>query len=481
LTDLVQALDVLAAEVGEKNDHGVFRLPVDRVFTMRGFGTVVTGTLVSGSISVGDDVEILPSRLKAKIRSIQVHNQTVDTAEAGQRTAINLQGVEKAAVERGEVMARPGTVEPSRRLDVALDYLASNGKVLKNRSLVRFHVGTKESIGRIILLDREEARPGERVYGQIIFEEPTVVMTGDHFVIRSYSPITTTGGGVILDMLPRKHKRMQAAVSEECRLLEEGTDEERVAVITERSGYEGVSLIRLVMRTGLGENRLRKIIEAMLSIRKAILLDSEALQIVSASVYASLQQQALQEVRTYHEKNPLREGMQKEELRMTIGDFINAKLFNKALKELEKQEKLTLERETVRLPDHRVHLQGELETMKEKILTLYLQAGLSPPTVKELYEQFPDRSKQVDSVRAILLREAVLVKINEDLIYHRTNLDKLQEEYRGLLVRDGKATPVTFKDMTSLTRKFIIPLMEYFDQIKMTVRSGDHRILREKR
>jgi selenocysteine-specific elongation factor len=342
-------------------------------------------------------------------------------------------------------------------------------------------VGTKESIGRIILLDREEARPGERVYGQIIFEEPTVVTTGDHFVIRSYSPITTTGGGVILDMLPRKHKRMQAAVSEECRLLEDGTEEERAAAITERSGYEGISLVRLVMRTGLGENRLRKIIEAMLSARKAILLDSDTLQIVSAPVYASLQKQALHEVRAYHEKNPLREGMQKEELRMTIGDFINAKLFNKVLKELEKQERLALERETVRLPDHRVHLQGELEAMKEKILALYLQAGLSPPTVKELYGQFPDRSKQVDSVRAILLREAVLVKINEDLIYHRTNLDKLQEDYRGLLLREGKATPVTFKDLTNLTRKFIIPLMEYFDQIKMTVRSGDHRILREKR
>ena len=196
---------------------------------------------------------------------------------------------------------------------------------------------------------------------------------------------------------------------------------------------------------------------------------------------AALQEQALQEVRVYHEKNPLREGMQKEELRMTIGDFINAKLFNKALKDLEKQDKMALERETVRLPGHRVHLQGELEAMKEKILTLYLQAGLSPPTVKEIYEQFPDRSKQVDSVRAILLREAILVKINEDLLYHRTILDKLQEDYRSLLVREGKATPVTFKEMTSLTRKFIIPLMEYFDQIKLTVRSGDHRILREKR
>jgi selenocysteine-specific elongation factor len=274
---------------------------------------------------------------------------------------------------------------------------------------------------------------------------------------------------------------MQAGVGEDCRLLEAGTEEDRVAVITERSGYEGISLVRLVMRTGLGENRLRKIVEAMLSARKAILLDSETLQIVSASVYLALQKQTLHEVRAYHEKNPLREGMQKEELRMTIGDFINAKLFNKVLKELEKQEKLSLERETVRLPDHRVQLQGELEEMKEKILSIYLEAGLSPPTTKELYGLFPDRSKQIDSVRAVLLREAVLVKINEDLTYHRTNLDKLQEEYRDLLLRDGKATPVTFKDLTNLTRKFIIPLMEYFDQIKMTVRSGDHRILREKR
>ncbi|HRU87594.1 MAG TPA: selenocysteine-specific translation elongation factor [Syntrophales bacterium] len=481
LPELVAALESLAAEVEEKRDHGIFRLPVDRVFSMKGFGTVVTGTLISGSIGVGDDIEILPTGVSARIRTIQVHNQTVERAAAGQRTAINLQGVERAAVERGEVMIRPGTVEVSRRLDVLLDYLESNEKVLKNRSLVRFHVGTRESLGRVILLDREEALPGERVYGQIIFEAPVVVMAGDHFVIRSYSPITTTGGGIILDPLPRKHKRKQPAVTEEFRRLAAGTGEERVAVITARSGYEGVNISRLVMRTGLPEGRLRKIVEAMLSARQAVLLDSETLQLVDGAVYASLQEQLRLELLAYHGKNPLREGMQKEELRMTVGAFIPGKLFNKALKDLERQGRAVLERETVRLAEHRVRLEEDLETLKEQILAAYLSAGLAPPTVKELYGLFPDRGKQVDSVRNILLREGKLVKVNEDLLYHREVLDGFQEQYREMLLRDGRVTPVTFKELTNLSRKFIIPLMEYFDAVKMTVRSGDHRILREKR
>ncbi len=481
LPELVAALDTLAAEVEDKGNHGVFRLPVDRVFTMKGFGTVVTGTIVSGGIAVGEEIEILPSGLRARIRTIQVHNEGVETAVAGQRTAINLQGVERAAVERGEVMMRPGTGEPSRRLDVVLQYLESNGKGLKNRSLVRFHVGTRESIGRIILLDREEARPGDRVYGQIIFAEPVAVMTADNFVVRSYSPITTIGGGTVLDSLPRKHKRLQAAVMEECRLLDKGTEEERAAVITTRAGYEGIGLTRLVMRTGLGESRLKKIIEAMLAARQSVLLDSESLQIVAAAVYSSLQQQTLEELQGYHGRNPLREGVQKEELRMMIGAFIPNRLFNKALKDLEKAGKLVLEKEAIRLPEHRVHLQDDLGRLRERLLAIYLQAGLAPPTVKEVFTQCGEKVKDVENVLAVLLREHSLVKISEDLYYHRQVLDRLQEDYRQMLQRDGKATPASFKELTNLSRKFIIPLMEYFDVVKLTVRAGDHRILREKR
>ncbi len=332
-----------------------------------------------------------------------------------------------------------------------------------------------------ILLDLEEARPGDMTYGQIIFEEPVVVMTADHFVVRSYSPITTIGGGRVLDSLPRKHKRMQAAVMEECRLLDQGSDEERVGVITARAGYEGIGLARLIMQTGLGENRLRKIIEAMLSSRRAVLLEPDSLQIVAAEVYAALQQQTLAELRGYHERNPLREGVQKEELRMTIGSFLPVRLFNKALKDLEKAGKLVLEKEALRLPEHRVHLQEELGMIRERLLNLYLQAGLAPPTVKEALGQFPSRQRDTEAVLAILLRENSLVKINEDLYYHHEVLDRFQEDYRRLLLRDGKATPASFKELTGLSRKFIIPLMEYFDFVKLTVRSGDHRILRERR
>jgi len=481
LPELVAALDTLAAAVEDKGNHGVFRLPVDRVFTMKGFGTVVTGTIVSGAVAVGDEIEILPSGLRARIRTIQVHNEGVETAAAGQRAAINLQGVERAAVERGEVLMRPGTIAPSRRLDVVLRYLESNGKGLKNRSMVRFHVGTKESIGRIILLDREEALPGDRVYGQIIFADPVAVMTADHFVVRSYSPVTTIGGGAVLDSQPRKHKRMQAAVREECRLLDQGTEEERVAVIAARAGYEGIGLARLVMRTGLGAGRLKKIIEAMLAARQAVLLEPDSLQIVAAAVYSSLQQQTLEELRGYHGRNPLREGVQKEELRMMIGAFIPGRLFNKALKDLEKSGKLVLEKEAIRLPEHRVHLQEDLGKIRARLLAIYLEAGLAPPTVKEVFGLCGEKVKDVENVLAVLLRENSLVKISEDLYYHRAVLDRLQEDYRQMLQRDGQATPASFKELTNLTRKFIIPLMEYFDVVKLTVRAGDHRILREKR
>ncbi|MDI9571186.1 MAG: selenocysteine-specific translation elongation factor [Pseudomonadota bacterium] len=481
LPELTAALDAITATVEEKDDHGVFRLPVDRVFSMRGFGTVVTGTLISGAVGVGEEIELLPSGLQARIRTIQVHNQGVDRAEAGQRTAINLQGVERAAVERGEVMVRPGTMTVSRRLDVRLNYLESNEKTLKNRSLIRFHAGAREDIGRIVLLDRDEALPGDEIDGQVIFTAPVAVMAGDRFVVRGYSPIATSGGGIILDPLPRKHKRMQAAVAEEFRLLAAGTDERRVAVIVARAGFEGVNIARLVMRTGLAEGRLRRIIDAMLSARQVILLDSETLLVVSAAAYAALQDELLRKLGGYHEKNPLREGMQKEELRMNVGAFIQAKLFNKALKDLEKGGKAVLERETVRLPGHRVRLEEDLETLKERVLELYLQAGLAPPTIREVYGRFPDRGKEVDSVRTILLREAKLVKVSEDLLYHRDVLDRLQGDYREMLLRDGQATPVTFKELTNLSRKFIIPLMEYFDATKLTVRSGDCRLLRERR
>ncbi len=480
LPEFMNTLDRIVSGVHEKADAGIFRLPVDRVFTMKGFGTVVTGTLVSGHVKVGEEVEILPSGVKAKVRGLQIHNASEESAQAGQRTAINLQGIEKTAVMRGEILTRPGALQPTRRLDARLEYLKTNGKILKNRQLVRFHTGTNEIIARITILGQDIVEPGQTVHVQLFLEKPTVVLARDHFVIRSYSPVTTIGGGVILDPLVRKHRKNDPALPNDLALLYQGTDEERTDVILSRAGINGVRLPELVMRTGIAQNPLRRILETMYSRRQAILIDPEEQRVMSASLYGKLQEMMVREVQAYHEKNPLKEGMQKEELRSTVGGFIVPKLFNAALRDLEKAGRLLVDREHVRLPEHRVNLHGELDELRGFLVALYREAGLMPPTMREVLERYAGRAKQVGSVLEVMLKEAVLIKINEDLYYHKDVLDKLREDYRNLLIRDGKASPVTFKELTGLTRKFIIPLMEYFDMTKLTIRTGDFRILRVK-
>ena len=480
IVELLDALGRVASDIEGESDAGIFRLPVDRAFTMKGFGTVVTGTLISGDIELGEDVEILPSGVTAKVRGIQIHNQSATVAEAGQRTAINLQGVEKDTIVRGNVLARPRTLKPSIRLDVWMEHLSNNSRKLKNRNLVRFHVGTNEVIGRIILLDREDAEPGAKALAQVVLESPIVAMARDRFVIRSYSPVTTIGGGMIVDPLPKKHKRKSDRVNHEIDLLHDGTDTERAAIIIERSGIEGIGISELEMRTGVYQNILKDILGTLSSKKQVVVVDADESRIVASSIYQNLQDRILLEMRAYHERYPLKEGISKEELRGTAGQFAGQRLFNMAVRELEKRGEVVAERENIRLSAHRVNLKGELEDLRSKIAETYMDAGLTPPTIKELMEKFAGQRGLAESVINVMLKDGSLIKINEDLYFHREVLARLREDYKARLVRDGKATPASMKELTGLSRKFIIPLMEYFDITKLTIRAGDHRILREK-
>ena len=480
LDELLDAFGRVASEIEGESDAGIFRLPVDRAFTMKGFGTVVTGTLISGDIKLGEEVEILPTGVTAKVRGIQIHNQSATIAEAGQRTAINLQGVEKDTIVRGDVLARPRTLKPSIRLDVCVEYLSNNNRRLKNRNLVRFHVGTNEAIGRIILLDREDVEPGAKASAQVVLESPIVAMARDRFVIRSYSPVTTIGGGMIVDPLPKKHKRNSEKVNHEIDLLHDGTDTERAAIIIERSGIEGIGISELEMRTGVHQNILKDILGTLFSKKQVVVLDVDESRIISFTIYQNLQGRILLEMRAYHERYPLKEGVSKEELRSTAGQFARPRLFNMAVRELEKRGEIVVERENIRLSGHRVDLKGELEDIRSKIAEIYMDAGLTPPSIKELMEKFAGQKSLAESVINVMLKEGSLIKINEDLYFHKEVLTRLREDYKSLLVRDGKATPASMKELTGLSRKFIIPLMEYFDITKLTIRAGDHRILREK-
>lgn len=480
--ELLSAIERTAGEVEEGADMGLFRLPIDRVFTMKGFGTVVTGTLTSGKVATGEEVEISPLGLRTRVRGIQVHNRTVEIAEAGQRTAINLQGTDRAVIERGYLLAGPGALTASQRLDCTYRHLTVAGRKLKNRTLVRFHTGTSEIMARVILLDRDELESGGDGFAQLVLEAPLAAVAGDRFVVRSYSPVTTIGGGVIIDPLPTKHKRSSAGVLREFKLLAEGGDAEKAAVILERAGIGGITENLLIVRTGIRGRELRRLLEGMFSAKKAVLVDRDEMRVLSAPVYEEFQAAIARELQGYHERYPLKGGLSREELRTTLGmgDGVGQKIFTMALRDLEKKGELIAEKEMIRLAGHRVRLQGEMGFLRESLSAIYREGALAPPTVREILERFPDRQKEITSLLPVMTREGELIRISEDLNFHRDSLEKLRDEYRRLLVREGEATPASFKGLTGLSRKFIIPLMEYFDMTKLTMRAGDHRILRER-
>jgi selenocysteine-specific elongation factor len=480
--ELLLTIGKMADEVEEGADVGLFRLPVDRVFTIKGFGTVVTGTLVSGRVATGEEVEVSPIGLRARVRGIQVHNRTVETAEAGQRTAINLQGVDREAIERGHILTSPGSLTASQRLDCVYRHLRSAVRKLKNRTLVRLHTGTSEVMARMILLDRDALEPGEECCSQLVLETPLAVVAGDRFVVRSCSPVTTVGGGLIVDPLPAKHKRLSVAVLRDFESLAGGEDEERTTVILARAGIGGITENLLVVRTGIRGRELHRRLEGMFSTKRAVLVDRDEMRVLSYPVYEAFQAEILRELQGYHERNPLREGLSREELRTTLerGDGVGQKIFTMALRDIEKRKEIITEKEMIRLTAHRVHLQGEMEELREALSAIFQSGGLAPPTVREVLERFPDRKKEVGSLIQVMTREGVLVRISEDLNFHHDALARLREDYRRLLIRDVQATPASFKELTGLSRKFIIPLMEYFDMTKLTMRAGDHRILRER-
>jgi selenocysteine-specific elongation factor len=480
LADLIRELDTITGQITEKAGDGIFRLPVDRVFTMKGFGTVVTGTLVSDYIKTGDEIQILPGNIFARIRGIQVHNQSVEEAWSGQRTAINLQGIEKSSIERGDVLVRPQTVWPTQRMDVLVEFLESNSKNLKNRSLVRLHTGTSEIIARIILLGKDELAPGQKEFAQIILSEKDVVVAGDHFVLRSYSPVTTIGGGLIIDPLPAKHKRHNTKTIEEMDLLQTGTLPEKISVILERAGFSGINLRHLAFRLGVNAKKVRQELEILLSGRKAFLLDNDDTTVISANLFNQMEKLIIGNITDYHKKNPLKEGISKEELKASQGNRVSPKLFNMALNSLQKKGALVSDKDNVRLAGHQVEFSGELDSLRRDIAENYHDAGLTPPSLSEVMNKFKEQKTKAQSIIKLMLKEGSLIQINEELCFSRESLEKLRSDYKAKLIKDGKATPASFKDLTGLSRKYIIPLMEYFDTSKLTVRVGDHRILREK-
>ncbi|HIJ57778.1 MAG TPA: selenocysteine-specific translation elongation factor [Deltaproteobacteria bacterium] len=480
IQQFIDALDELSAQMSSRSSSGLFRLPADRVFTMKGFGTVITGTLASGSVKIGDSVMIYPSGITSKVRGIQVHNQSVERADAGMRTAINFQGLEKASINRGEVVSTPKALKPSYMVDVSLHYLNSNKKSIKNRTRVRFHTGTSEILGNLILLDRDELQPNEDTMAQIRLDTPVAVVKDDRYVIRSYSPVRTIGGGEILNPIPPKHKRYRNEIIEGLNRLTEMAPEDVIAFHVDASGHSGVTFSDLCLMTNLSEKKLDNILKDLLSKQILLLVDKEIRIFIHKNSFDLLIHDTREILSTYHRNNLLKEGMSKEELRSKLPGPLNTRLLTLVLNAMIKEKDAVQTEDMVRLASHSISLGRDQQDIKQTIIETYRESGLEPPFFRDLGKRLnldPDRAKDMLN---LLINEGVIIKTKDDLYFHVESVDALKKKVVHFFeTHEEMATP-QFKEMAGVSRKFLIPLIEYFDTTNFTIRVGDMRKLRKK-
>ncbi len=476
--EVLAAISDVASSLAERQSGGLFRMPLDRVFTMRGFGTVVTGTPISGTLTLGDTVQIFPGSLTAKIRGLEVHNERVTQVSAGLRSAINLQGVSKEDVKRGQVLSLEKSLLPSRSMDVWLQYLSNNEKPLKNRSRIRFHVGTAEILGRALLLDSETLAPGRSGLAQIQLEEETTALSGDRFVLRSYSPVRTIAGGEILHPRPTRHKRFQESVIADLNILHEGDPIKKLNVLIASAGRKGTSAGELAALIDLPAKKLKNTLNTILSNKEALIYDKVNGRILNSEVIRDLNGRVLKILVEYHETYPLRPGLNKEELKTRIPPLADNKLLAFILENLTETKAVGVEQDLIHLSGHRPSLAKEHEEIESRLLHTYKQAGLTPPYFKDVSAGLTGNVNQQREVLELMLNKNILVRVKDDLYFHHQALEGVKKQILDHFHETKELTTPRFKEMTGLTRKYLIPLLEYFDTQGLTMRLGDIRVLR---
>ena len=363
-------------------------------------------------------------------------------------------------------------------VDVFLELLPSTPRKLKNRAKVRFHTGTSEIISTVILLDRDELNQGETCYAQIRLGQPTAVLYSDHYVLRSYSPVRAIGGGEILNALPQRKKRFSKATLSELKLLHTGDINELTKQFVHMGRFQGLEQRELPFLTNANKKSLDGILKKLLAQKKIIQYDRERGTFIHADFFEKARDEIITTITKYHRDSPLKVGLIKEELRSRTTGAGNPKLFNHIINQLIREEVIVQEKEVLRLKGHKVTLAQDQEKAMQEIEKVYLKSGLKPPYFKELEEKFP--GKTGTDVVQVMLKDGLLVKVKEDLFFHRETIEDLKNKLVAFLKEKGEINTPQVKDMTGVSRKYTIPLIEYFDQTRVTVRVGDSRVLRKK-
>jgi selenocysteine-specific elongation factor len=456
----------IALDISPKTSGGLFRLPVDRVFTLKGFGTVITGTALSGRVSVEDQIEIVPSNIRTKVRGLQSHGKAIDTAFAGQRVAINLQGVEKEDLRRGDVVVVPGRFRPTATIDTFLELLGGVPP-LKSKSLIHFYSGTSETVARVILYERDELKAGENCYCQLRLKEPVVVMSGDRYIIRRFSPLETLGGGKILDPAPVRRRRKDGI--DDLKALDTGSLDERLSLKIEKAGVSGITVHSL---EGWVNTEPKVIAESLDRLLKAgSILRYEGV-LLHRQAALRIQAKIMELLKTFHRKNPLKPGMPKEEVRTILK--IDPKLFNFILAALTD---VAVEKELLRSRDFRIALSSSEEEFRAKIQELLEKGGFQPPTKEELAQFLKMDQKRITDMLSLMSKERLVVRINDSVYLSAGAYDRMLSLLREFFSGKGEMTVAEFRDILNTTRKYALPFLEYLDARKITIRMGDVRKL----
>jgi len=473
---LVQELAKLANEVSPKSQNGILRLPIDRVFTMKGFGTVITGTLLSGTISLDQEVDILPRGIKTRIRGLQSHNRAVQRSVAGQRTAVNLQGVEKDQIARGDTIVSAGYFTATKTLDAKLDLLKQAPRGLKSGSRVRFYNSTQESIGRVTLLGTNEISPGQEAYMQLRLEQPVVVQNGDRFILRFYSPMETLGGGMVLNPHPRRHKN--AAMQESLRnleVLEKGTAEERLALFISGRGLAGMDEVVATGTIAADKQEISAALASLAQKRSVLRVDNLYVHIAHL---AALEKKSLDIISMYHKDNPLKPGLEKEELKGMLRMRLSSKVLNLTIDGLLKKKQIEADGSRLRIPGFKAAVGKDQDALKNKIVEAIKKGGSQPPLREELPALLGVTDKDAKDLLKLLAEEGRTIRINDSLHLHGDTLETIKASLKKYLEEKKEITMAEFRDLAKTSRKFAVPLMEYFDSQKFTQRVGDKRMLR---
>jgi selenocysteine-specific elongation factor len=480
IAELKDALRDVASRVATRPDDFVARLPVDRAFTMKGFGAVVTGTLIAGEIKEGDELDLLPARVRVRVRGLQVHGASVKQAIAGQRTAVNLGGIEASALERGMVLAAPGRLRPTQIINASLQVLEDAARGIRSRQRLRLHLGAAEVLARVRILDAGGLiNPGRQGFAQLRLETPIVGCIDDRFIVRAYSPQMTIGGGLILDPFAVKHRAkdfpLVRAILEH---LETGDRPARLAQFVIGAELRGLRREDIAARTAWRDEVIDSAVAA--AIAGGTILDVEG-TLISRAAFDDFDHRLLAEISAHHKREPLSRGAPKEVLRERFLAGATAESFRAMLAEVERRGQIVSEKDVVRLREHTREISADDAHRRDLLEQIFRSAGVAPPSLTEAFTNagLKPSEQHARKILQLLIDAGALVKVHGDMFFHVSALDELVEKLRAHAEQKAdRAIDVGgFKDLAGISRKYAIPLLEYFDRQRVTRREGERRVI----